>query len=127
MLNPVKISCPAINRLQNTAAAVAVHTAAMKPHINKVVGDLAVGRPVDVAPLFNEYSKLERHVAFLQENATALEDVRAVNFKLRNWGEKNAQALKLANFKLIELGLSPFDAEHVDLPGPVTPLPVSGE
>uniref|UniRef100_A0AAU6W3V9 Terminase small subunit n=1 Tax=Pseudomonas phage Cygsa01 TaxID=3138529 RepID=A0AAU6W3V9_9VIRU len=121
MLNPVKISCPAINRLQNTAAAVAVHTNAMKPLFDKLVDDLVMGRPLDTAPLYQEFEKLRRHVGFLQENATALEGVRTVNFQLRNWGEQNAQALKLANLKLFELGLPTFKAEEVELPDPVAP------
>lgn len=111
MLNPVKISCPAINRVQNSAASVEVHCIAMKPLFDKVIDDLVMGRPVDTAPLYQEYEKLRRYVGFLSENATKLEDVRAVNFKLRNWGEQNAQALKLANAKLAGLGISPVNAE----------------
>lgn len=111
MLNPVKISCPAINRIQNTASAVEVHCNAMKPLFDKVIDNLVMGRPIDTAPLYQEYEKLRRHVGFLSENATKLEDVRAINFKLRNWGEANAQALKTANAKLALYGIPPIDAE----------------
>lgn len=127
MLNPVKISCPAINRLQNSSASVAVHVAALDPLLGKLLADASAGRPVDGAQVIEEFAKLQRHVKHLEENAAGLEGVRTINFRLRHWGERNAHALKLANVKLLELGLPPFDAEQVDLPNPVAPAPEIGE
>lgn len=113
MLNPVKISCPSINRLQNTVQKVAAGYYQLKRKFESYHQAARNQVNPDMSEVLNEMAKLARNIEFLQENSNSLEKVRSINFGLRNWGEKNAEALRRANQRLASLGEPTFDCEAI--------------